>query len=270
MTLLQLVVLAVVQGLTEFLPISSSAHLVLIPPLTGWPDQGPLIDVAVHVGTLLAVIIYFRRDVTALSKGFFRGPAIQPDGRRDGRTAWLILLATFPILIVGPAIYFLGYAEIVRNVRVIAWTTIGFAIVLYIADRWSMRTRDLGTLTWGSALIVGIAQIAALVPGTSRAGITITAARALGFERQEAARFSMLLSIPTIAAAGLLAGREIYRSGETVLQSGAVAAGTVAFITALASIALFMKWLKRSSLTPFVIYRLVLGAGLLYWIYGVA
>ena len=267
MSFLQIVVLGAVQGITEFLPISSSAHLAVVPRLTGWPDQGLTIDVAVHVGTLGAVVVYFRRDVGAMLGGLWTA-ASRRDENAGARMAGWLAVATVPIVIVGGAMHLLGAADVLRRVDVIGATMIGFGIVLFLADRIGMTVRRLEHMGAGGALLIGLAQVLALVPGTSRAGITITAARLLGFERRDAARFSLLLSIPTIGAAGLLAGFEIYQTGEAVFGLRAALAAGLAFLAALATIAVMMAWLRRAGFTPFVVYRVIAGAALLIWWYA--
>lgn len=259
-SLLQLAVLAIVQGVTEFLPISSSAHLILVPALTGWPDQGLAIDVALHVGTLVAVMLYFRRDIFYLLVGgidLLRGHATEAR-----RLTLQIILATCPVVIAG----FLLEERIANDWRspaLIATTTATFGVVLWFADRCGDRLDGTAAgLSWSSTLWIGMAQALALVPGVSRSGITMTAALFLGLGRTEAARFSLLLSVPTTAAAGLLAGTELVQSGNATLQTDAILAAALAFVAALAAIAGLMAWLKRSSFLPFVIYRLLL-AGVL-------
>ena len=199
MTLIQLAVIALIQGITEFLPISSSGHLVLIPILTGWQDQGLVIDVAVHVGTLGAVMTYLWRDIWMMITGLLKPGNIR---RNPGlRLIAQIIVATIPLAIVGAVVYqYLG--DSLRSAAVVGWATLGFGVLLYLADRFTVTINRIEHMTWGRAFTIGIAQIFALIPGASRAGTTITMARCLGFERTEAARFSMLLSIPAILAAG--------------------------------------------------------------------
>ena len=265
MALYHILVLAIVQGLTEFLPISSSGHLVLTSNVLGWPDQGLLVDVAVHVGTLFAVMVYFWRDLWAMAIGLFRlvtgrsGPGAQ--------LAAHIVLATVPVVAAG---YFgRDYiAAYFRDIEIIAWATIGFGLLLWFADRLGMTVRRVEHLHGGHVLFIGLAQVLALVPGTSRSGITMTAGRLLGMERQEAARFSMLLSIPTIIAAGTLSGIEIYESGNVQLANDAFVAAGLSFVFALIAIALMMAWLRRASFAPFVVYRIILGGFLLAVAYG--
>jgi len=263
---LHILVVAVVQGITEFLPISSSGHLVAVPALTGWPDQGGAIDVAVHVGTLVAVVLYYRRDLAEMVLGL--GRARRPGGDPGARLLAYLVLATVPVVIAGGLVEWLDLRERVRGIEVVAWATIVFGLVLYVADRAGTRLKRLDHLTALSALMIGLSQVVALIPGTSRAGITVTAARALGFERREAARFSMLLSIPTIAAAGILGAIEIYRSGDSELGLDALLAAGLSCLAALAAISLLMAWLRHASFTPFVIYRVAVGAALLIWAYA--
>ena len=264
MPLYQIVVLAVVQGVTEFLPISSSGHLVLVPHLTGWPDQGLMIDVAVHVGTLLAVLVYFWRDVWRMILGLVR----LADGRRDPGAilVWYLLAGTVPALIVGFLIErYVG--DGLRRIEVVAWTMLGFAVLLYGADRFGLMIRRLEHMNLNQALIIGIAQCFAFVPGTSRSGITMVAARLLGYERAEAARFSFLLSIPAISAAGIWEGLKLFETGSDEMIHDALAACLFAAATGVVVIAGLMAWLRRSTFTPFVIYRLALGAFLLAIVY---
>ncbi|NQU58522.1 MAG: undecaprenyl-diphosphate phosphatase [Rhodospirillales bacterium] len=265
MPILHIVVLALMQGTTEFLPISSSGHLVLVPILAGWPDQGLIFDVAVHVGTLGAVILYFWRDVFGMTKGVLMllGGRVEPQAKLAG----LIVLATIPVVLAGYGLNRFGMDGL-RTLTVIGWTTLGFGLVLWITDRAGMTVRRVEHLGLSDAVIIGIAQVLALIPGTSRSGITMSAARMLGMERTDAARFSMLLSIPTIIGAGALKGLELYQSGDVRLTSDAMLAAGISFITALIAIVVLMAWLKRSSFTPFVIYRIILGVGLLGLSYG--
>ncbi len=261
----QILILALVQGLTEFLPISSSAHLILVPRLFGWPDQGLMLDVAVHVGTLGAVVLYFWRDIWVMLRGIFR----RLQGRRDpgARLALHLVAATVPVVIAGLLMkIYLGTN--LRSITVIGWTTLGFGILLFLVDRASMTLRRVDHMGLGGALFIGLSQVLALVPGTSRSGITMTAARALGYERAEAARFSMLLSIPVIIAAGALEGLDLYKSDDAALTLSVAVAGALAFVSAIIAIVLLMRWLRRASFTPFVLYRLALGAGLLWIAYG--
>jgi undecaprenyl-diphosphatase len=249
--------LALVQGLTEFLPISSSGHLVLVPRLLGWPDQGVVFDVAVHVGSLAAVVLYFRRDLAALLRavpGLFR---LRENA--DTRLLFNVLLATFPVIAVGFTLEDWIGANL-RSPLVIASTMSGFALLLWYADRCGSRELELGSMHWRHAMLIGLAQVLALIPGTSRSGITITAALLVGMSRVDSARFSFLLSIPTIVAAGSLESLYIFTHPDEV-RWGVFALGTgVAFFSAYACIALFLRLVERIGMLPFVIYRLLLGA----------
>ncbi len=274
MPLFHIVVLALVQGITEFLPISSSGHLILVPGVTGWPDQGLVIDVAAHVGTLLAVLVYFWRDVAGMLMGLGRlasgraatGRLVAGRVDEGARLALNIAIATLPALAIGFAVqHFLG--DRLRSIHVVAWTMIGFGIVLYLADRIGLTVSRLEHMTMGQALVIGIAQTLAFVPGTSRSGITIVAARLFDYERAEAARFSFLLSIPAIAAAGLLEGYKVVQAGDWgQLHDAALTAGFSA-LAGFAAIAFMMRWLRSGNFTIFVVYRLLLGVALLYLIY---
>lgn len=219
-----------------------------------------MIDVAVHVGTLGAVMIYFWRDLWNMALGLTR----TLKGRRDpgARLAWHVVVATVPVVIAGFLVN-RYYADALRSVSVIAWATLGFGIVLFIADKTGMTLRRLEHLGLSDALVIGFAQVLALIPGTSRSGITMSAARVLGMERGDAARFSMLLSIPTILGAGILKGWELYESGDAALTGTVMVAAALSFIAALIAIFALMAWLRRSTFTPFVIYRIALGVGLL-------
>lgn len=260
------VILALIQGLTEFLPISSSAHLILPSQLLGWQDQGLAFDVGVHVGTLVAVIYYFRREVLQISVASVAALG----GRRspEGKLGWLVVLATIPAVIFGGLFGDL-VDEYGRSILVIAGTTLIFGVLLGWADLKGKRVRKTDTLGVKDALTIGLAQAVALIPGTSRSGITITAALMLGFDRQSAARFSFLMSIPVIVAAGSLKTLELIQSDVEahwiMIGSGAV----LAALSAFACIYLFLKWLDRIGMMPFVIYRLMLGFVLLgVWFAG--
>ncbi|MEM7620157.1 MAG: undecaprenyl-diphosphate phosphatase [Pseudomonadota bacterium] len=270
MDLIQIIVLAIVQGITEFLPISSSGHLILLPEVTGWADQGLVTDVMVHVGSLFAIIVYFWRDVLRLIGGGFQ--LLMFKWTDASRLAAYILLATIPALAFGLFLKMTGFLDMVRQdqnlkLQVVAWTAIVYGILLYVADRYGLRINRLENMRMSPALIIGFAQALALIPGTSRSGITITAARALGYERSEAARFSFLLGIPAIAAAGLITYIEFLSVGEPMPKEALYAAG-LTFFSALGAIAFLMAMVKRMSFLPFVLYRLALGVVLLIFAYS--
>ena len=264
MSIEQILVLAFVQGLTEFLPVSSSGHLILIPALTGWRDQGLITDVMVHVGSLFAVLVYFRHDVVELGHGLVE-VAIGKVTKRS-RLVSLILLATIPALIFGAILKFSGVSARLRGAEIVAWNAIIFGALLYLADRYGERLKTMSDMTVKPAVWIGLAQAIALIPGVSRSGITITAARSLGFERGEAARFSFLLGIPAISIAGLFTGFEAWQNGEGV-PVDALWAAFFTFFAALAAIAILMAVVRRTSFLVFVIYRFALALVLFAMIY---
>jgi undecaprenyl-diphosphatase len=266
MSIEQIIVLALIQGITEFLPISSSGHLILVPTLTGWPDQGILADVMVHMGSFFAVIVYFWRDCINL----LTGSIDLLRGRENpwGRMAMLILLGTIPAVVFGVILDKTGFMGTVRHMpQIVAWNAIIFGSLLYMCDRYGHSIRRMSDMTLWPALIIGVAQAIAIIPGTSRSGITMTAARALGFERPEAARFSFLLGIPAIAGAGMLKIGDAISSGEAIsLDVGLMAVLT--FFVALGTITILMKLVRHVTFLPFAIYRILLGAALLGLIYS--
>jgi len=262
MDTLQILVLSLVQGLTEFLPISSSAHLILAPRLFGWADQGLAFDVAVHLGTLAAVVGYFRREVSSILREFF---TTLPPGKAvtaDARLGWLIILATLPVVVFGLLMKGLVESDL-RSPLVIAATTIGFGLLLWISDSKARRERDEYSLGWRHALIIGLFQALAIIPGTSRSGITITAALMLGLTRQAASRFSFLLSIPTILMSGALVTLELIQAEAAVDWSPLLLGAALSFVTAYLCIHLFLRVIERMGMLPFVLYRLALGAVIL-------
>lgn len=264
LSFLQLAVLAIVQGLTEFLPISSSGHLILVPHLLGWPDQGLTIDVAAHVGTLAAVLAYFWRDVLRMLLGLVRllGGRFDP----GARLALFLLLATLPALLAGFLVD--RYAgDAFRSVGLVAGTMIGFGLLLFIADRAGLTILRVEHMTLGQAIAIGFAQCIAFIPGVSRSGITMIAARFMGYERTEAARFSFLLSVPAILAAGLWKGYGIYRDGTDASLGDAGIVAALSALTGLLAIAILMRWLRRWGFGPFVLYRLAFGGALLVWLF---
>ncbi|SFH90990.1 undecaprenyl-diphosphate phosphatase [Albimonas pacifica] len=267
MPLMNLVILALIQGITEFLPISSSGHLALFPALTGEVDQGLSIDVAVHVGTLVAVVIFFWKDVRAAILGGLQVLTGKVSGYEAG-LALRLVVATVPVVIAGLLVSLADRDDFFRNVEVIAWATLVFGVVLYVADRWGPLVREAEDWSWRDALIMGLAQAVALIPGTSRSGITITAARALGYKRPDAARLSMLMSVPTILAAGLLVTKDLLEAGDATLGTEAVIAAVLSCVAALLALSVMMRMLRTWTLTPFVIYRMILGGALLVWLYA--
>ncbi len=254
---LQVVTLALVQGVSEFIPVSSSAHLILVPVLTEWEDQGLAFDVALHLGSLLAVVLYFRRDLTAMTGSWFRSlQTRQPDA--DARLAWAVLLGTIPVGLVG-----LAYKDVIETVLrsplYLAAGLIVFAIPLAWADLRYRGNRTESQINWKDVLVVGCAQALALFPGTSRSGITITAALFMGMNREAASRFSFLLSIPVIVLASGLQIKSLMETPEPI-QWVPLAAGVIlSAISAYLCIHFFLAFIKRIGMMPFVAYRIVLG-----------
>ncbi len=272
MTWFHYILLALLQGLTEFLPVSSSAHLILPAKVFGWPDQGPLIDLMAHLGSLGAVLLYYRKDVVRIIYGGFDLVSFKPERQNSAsaKLALYIALATPPALIVGFVMSATDWAEAVRSPEIIAFAMIGFGVVLWLADIWGKHTKTIETMNWKAAVLIGLAQVLAFIPGTSRSGITVTAARALGFTRSESARFSMLMAIPVILAGGSLAFLKLLKAGNTGAgaanwQDGLIVA-SLSFVAAYFAIYVFMKLIERISFFPFMLYRLALGFGLLWWL----
>lgn len=276
MTILQVTVLALIQGLTEFLPVSSSAHLILPSQLLNWPDQGLAFDVAVHLGTLLAVICYYLSDLVKISV-YTVNSVIERKMTPVARIGWCMIIATVPTAICG--FFFESYiSTVLRSVEVIAWATIGFGLLLGISSYvnrhlvWrninnieGQRSDSLRHLTFSQALLIGCAQTLALIPGTSRSGITLTAGLFSGMRPEAAARFSFLLSIPVIAASGCLEGYKLFKHPELAMSTwpDLLIGAVISFAVAIAVIHWFMKYISKSGMKLFVFYRLALGITLL-------
>lgn len=261
MDFFQIFVLAVVQGLTEFLPVSSSAHLILVPVFTAWEDQGLAFDIAIHVGTLAAVILYFRRDLIQVTDAWTRSLT---EGRTTpaARVGWGILLGTIPVGLAG--LTFKGVVENhLRSPLILAVGLIAFALLLSWADWRRKGGRDEYGLTWKDILIIGCAQALALIPGTSRSGITITAALLLGMSREGAARFSFLLSIPVISLAGGLQAYQLLKSPEPTLWGPLILGAVLSGLSAYVCIHYFLSFIRRIGMQPFVVYRIALGVVLI-------
>ncbi|WP_192964898.1 undecaprenyl-diphosphate phosphatase [Phycobacter azelaicus] len=267
MSLFHLVLVALIQGITEFLPISSSGHLILLPALSGMDDQGQVIDVAVHVGTLAAVVMYFWQDVRTGLLGLPRLLVGRVD-TEGARLALGLVIATIPTVILGAVLHFTGLSDMLRSTAVIGWTMLIFGIVLYVADQRGAQVKTASDWGLRDALIMGLWQMIALIPGTSRSGITITGARQLGYTRTEGARIAMLMSIPTILASGILLGAEVAVEANTALMRDGLIAASFAFVSALAALSLMMRLLHSVSFTPYVIYRVILGVILLVVAYS--
>ena len=268
----QILLIAFIQGITEFLPVSSSGHLALLHSLSARPvEQALAMDVAVHLGTLVAVIAYNITDIRKIIVSFFSFGILQ---REYIGVSVALLLATIPVLIAG---YYLNdnaaFLEILRSVEVIAWATIGFGILLGIADRSAGRRRFL-TVNLSDGVVIGLAQVLALIPGTSRAGITMTAARMMGLGHRAAARFSMILSIPVILGSGVLKGADMIASNDYndlwlgTLGLEMLGAAGLAMLVALLAISIMMAIIQRVGFMPFVVYRIILGCVILAVVYS--
>lgn len=265
MTLFEIIVLAIIQGITEFLPISSSAHLILPSELLGWDNQGMAFDVAVHVGSLLAVMIYFRDDIIKMLVAWF-SQGFSKQQSDDSRLAWSVIIASIPVIIFG--LLAKDFIEThTRSALVIACTTIFFGLVLWYADITGKQRKNIYQLTWKTSLLIGLAQMLAIIPGTSRSGITMTAGLMLGLDRESTARFSFLLSIPAILGAGFLKTIDLVQQ-QTAVDWEALFYGIgLSFVSAYACIFLFLAWISKIGMLPFVIYRLVLGIVLLGFVF---
>ncbi|MDJ0929126.1 MAG: undecaprenyl-diphosphate phosphatase [Gammaproteobacteria bacterium] len=259
MDLLQALILALVQGVTEFLPISSSAHLILVPRFLGWPDQGLAFDVAVHFGTLTAVVGYFRRDVMTILSSWTGSLVGRPHDRTAAHMGWAIVLATIPLVFAG-----LLFEDLIetrfRSPLLIAATTAVFGLLLWVADRRPDRVNAVESISLPFAVLIGLAQTLALVPGTSRSGVTMTAGLALGLDRETAARFAFLIAIPAITGAAILKFWDLVRQPDPVPWLALAVGLLVAAASAWLCIKLFLQTIQRIGMLPFVLYRLVLAA----------
>jgi len=263
--LMPIILLALLQGLGAFLPIGASGQLVLVPALTGWPDQGLAVDLGAHLGTLIAVMLYFWRDVGRMAGGLLKLLLGELD--EGGRLAFQVLFASIPAIGLGGLLQY-HFGAALGGLTFIAWTTIVFGVLLYAADRIGATFRRVEHMTIGLALIIGIAEAVAVVPGTGRTSIAMLMARLLGYERPDAARFAFLLSIPAIAA---IAGADAYRLTGAEMLAGlhdAALAALFSGLAALIAIAFLMQWLKVAGFGIFAVYRILFGALLLYVAYG--
>lgn len=265
---LHILFLSILQGLTEFLPVSSSGHLILFSKFTTFPDQGLALDVAVHFGSILAVMIYFSDDIYKMLQGLIKSYFLPNFKNIGNKTFWFIIVGTLPIIAAGFTMKYYG-TEWLRSTRLIGWTILGFGILLFLADKLSMTIRKIEHLTIFDAFLIGCAQCFSLIPGTSRSGITITMGRFLSLERREAAKFSMLLSIPAIIGATFLVGYELYQQNDISALLNAIDGITYSFVASIIAIYIIMWWLKKSTFLPFVLYRIILGSILLLDSYGI-
>lgn len=267
MDISQILMLSFVQGITEFLPISSSGHLVLTPLLFGFDLQSLAFDVAVHVGTLAAVMLYFRQELARMTLAVLHSIGTRRLDDRDARLGWMILIATIPVVVLGLPLK--SVLELLRQddrliALVIAGTTIGFGLLLWLADWRGQKMRDEYSLHWRDALFIGSLQAIAIIPGTSRSGITITAGLLLGLNRQATSRFSFLLSIPTILMAGLLETLDLTQAVEPVDWAALIIGAVFSFLIAYLTIHVFLRVIERISMLPFVLYRLLLGGVIVF------
>ncbi len=265
---IQLILLSAIQGLTEFLPVSSSGHLILLSKFTEFPDQGLAMDVAIHVGSLFAVVIYLFDDLLKIVKDSIRSGFIPNQKFMGCKLFWYIIVGTLPVILAGYLVTEYVDVNLLRSTKLIGWMILGFGVLLFIADKMALTVRKIEHFGITDAIVIGLFQVLALIPGTSRSGITMTAARFLGFERQDTAKFSMMLAIPTIIAAASLIGIEIYEYEDILMTNDLMIACFYSFIFCILSIYVMMWWLQRSNFTPFVIYRIILGGTLLSYSYG--
>lgn len=263
MEFLHLLVLSLVQGLTEFLPVSSSGHLVVMPKIFDWPDQGILIDVALHIGTLTAILAYYRKDIFEILQAVLHWH--DPAQKKMRNLGLYILAGSIPAGLAGLAIAYF-FPDGIRNIQVIAAASIFFGILMGAADIKCPQGKTIKDVTLASALLIGCAQVFALLPGGSRSGITLTAARFLGFDRVDAARFSFLLGIPVMAGAGALSLLEIANAQDPELWRNALLAISMAFIAALGAIHFMMRWLQRGSLMIFAVYRVLFALFIIFFL----
>ena len=260
--------LALIQGLTEFLPVSSSGHLILFSKYTSFADQGQVIDIALHIGSLIAVVLYFGKTIQQMLVDLFKEKFL-PNFQVEGvRLAYYIICATIPAIVIGGALKYIGM-DWTRSTKLIGWLLIIYSIILWYADTKFSTSKTLKEMRLKDAIFIGFAQCLAFLPGTSRSGVTITVGRFLGYNRSEVAKFSMLLSVPAILAAGILAMYEIYQGGELSQLTMAYQAIGLSFVFSLSAIFLMMQWLRHATYLPFVIYRIILGICLLLDAYNV-
>ncbi len=267
MDMIQVIILALIQGITEFLPISSSGHLILPAQLFGWTDQGLAFDVAVHIGTLAAIIGYFRKDIFAIITDWLAS-LLGRDSTFNSRLGWYLIFSTLPAVVFGLVLKKMGLDEAMRTVAVISGTTLIFGALLGWADLKSKRSQPIEQLSFKQAMLIGFAQAVALIPGTSRSGITMTAGLMLGLTRDAAARFSFLLSVPVILGAGLLLVLDLIKTPEPIDWSVLTIGALIAGISAWVCVHYFLAFINRIGLMPFVIYRMILGVVLLSFVFA--
>ena len=267
MTYLEAIILGIVQGLTEFLPISSTAHLRIVPALFGWGDPGAAFTAVVQLGTMAAVLLFFWRDLVRILSAWFHALyRPEPRGTLDARMGWYLIYGTIPIAVLG--LLFKDQIETgARDLRLIGWVLILFGVVLWLVDRVFAQSKTLADLGLRDGLLFGLAQALALIPGVSRSGATITAGRALNYTREDAARFSFLLSVPAVVLSGLFEARKVGEAGGPA-WGPTILATIVAFAVGYAAIAWLLRWLTHHSMLVFAVYRVGLGVIVLLLVYG--
>ncbi|MDC0472851.1 undecaprenyl-diphosphate phosphatase [Pelagibacteraceae bacterium] len=251
--MIEIIILSIIQGITEFLPVSSSSHLIIFSNYLNFSNQGLSLDVSLHIGSFFAVIVYFRKDVS----NFFE--------ERD--LFYKILISSLPVMIAGYILVKFDLIEYIRNIKIIGWTTIIFGILLYLSDKFKNNKKIKKDFNYKSVFFIGFLQILSLVPGVSRSGITITAGRFLEFERVEAAKISFLLSIPTLAAVSIYGICNLFASGDLQFSLVNIFSIIFSFLFSFMTIKYFLKYIKNFNLNIFVIYRIVLGITILYLAY---
>ena len=255
--------MALIQGITEFLPVSSSAHLILVPLLTEWQDQGLAIDVAVHLGSLVAVVFYFRKDITRILSAGIDSIVKKERANQDSKLFWYIAFASIPVLAAGFLLRDI-VSTYLRSPFIIAYASIGFGLLLWYADVTGKRLRQIDSINLRDAIIIGLAQALALIPGTSRSGITMTAALLLGLDRNSAARFSFLMAVPIILAAAGYESLKLIQSDVGVDIINFLVAALLSAVSAFVAIHVFLQFLDKIGMLPFVLYRVLLGVVLIF------
>ncbi len=263
MDLIQLFILSLIQGITEFLPVSSSAHLILVPLLTDWQDQGLAIDVATHLGSLFAVMLFFRKDILQIIRAGLNSILSKDINNTDSKLFWCLVVASLPVLISGFLLHDI-VSMYLRDPLIIAVASIGFGLLLWYADVAGNKSRQINSISMRDAIIIGLAQALALIPGTSRSGITMTVALILGLDRISAARFSFLMAVPIILVAGGHESLKLIQMGESINIVNFIITAILSAISALVAIYYFLQFLEKIGMLPFVIYRVVLGIGLIF------
>ena len=265
MSLLQIIVLALIQGITEYLPISSSGHSILVPALTGWPDQGVLTDAITNLGTLAATTLFFWRDVVSMFHGLL--DIARRRATPSSRLVTNVVIATIPVILFGLFLHFTKLDEHLRSAMVVAINAVLFGILLYAADAYGLSRNKVDDITPRTALFFGLAQMLSLNPGTSRSGVTMTAGRALGFVRSDAARFAFLMSIPANAAGSVVKIGAALKDHQPI-TGAMILCGILTFFIGLATISILMRFIRTHSFLPFAIYRVILGGALIGLIYS--